>query len=243
MSGKYRQSDHRPITFTIKNKAATIKTFRLATKFCKENKFKKHAKRVLSSYPEAFERVQDITTYDQVLDDFYKDLHRLCDSSFKRRGFSKKTNLHWWTEDLRIRRNKLKAMYTRYKKNPDQVHFKQQYAKEHATYKTEIRKSKLRAWRNYCSTTKDKFGSAFAIMKGTNGNSSNTHNMITPEMPVTTTSDELQTALVKHHFAVGNYEQEETALHANYIQINAPEIRNSLRNSNPNKARPWRRRH
>lgn len=111
------------------------------------------------------------------LECFYvKLIDRIKNCAFKnvrKKKKKDKTIFSWWTRDLAVLRNRATALFKRFKYlkslngDPDIISSVfVNYKKNRALYKRSINIAKKESWQSVCTSTTDKYGSAFKTVFG-----------------------------------------------------------------------------
>lgn len=159
-------SDHRYIRYAIgKTKPTLNKRKRYRTKFGNTDKFKKLAVEHLTEYVEKLEYTTTIPQLDKNLEDIFKIIHNISGKIFRFGGGKNAKPTTWWNGSLREVKHKLKALYKCTVRDKENLDIKISYRKARAEYKQLINAEKLKAWKNYCSASKEKFGNIFGVIK------------------------------------------------------------------------------
>lgn len=229
-------SDHRYITYEIKSGLVVNLLDRYYTKHGKYGKLKYLIGNSMHSEFLKINNVDSVETMDECVKDIINKINNICSKCFKKKKFILKNTLHWYTEDLRIMRNKIKAIYLRFKRTKD-IKYKILHSRERARYKLKIKEAKDGAWKNYCNKTSDTFGKAFNIMKDKDMDYRNYVHVRLEDMSLNTSStSEINENLIKFHFnIVDNAVTELTSLN-NFPAITLPELLNASNLLNADKA-------
>lgn len=111
--------------------------------------------------------VQTKIQLDTWLENFNNKLTEACQKTLKTKKLKLYPTFNWWNESLKTHRNKISALYKRFKSSGDPK-WKIALKKESALYKKHIKQAKYTSWQSFCSNTSEKFGQAFKIANNKN---------------------------------------------------------------------------
>lgn len=192
-------SDHRYIRFSLNLKPEILTLNRFKTKFTTFKKFNKIFGNLQSDLMERLEKVTNITQMDIWLENFNSVITETCQKTLKIKKCKLYPTFKWWNDSLKIQRNKIAALYKRFKKSGDPK-WKIAVKRERAIYKKQIKQTKLSSWQSFCTSTSDKFGQAFKIAHSKNlKNQHFIHTILQNSTPYHTKSDIFK-QLIDHHF-------------------------------------------
>lgn len=155
-------SDHESISFTLSSPVTVMGKYRYQTKFSTFRKFKS----LLLSKENDLSRSLNIVHNKQQLDDHISYLttvlKTIADKSFKLKSISYTPSVTWWSPALRAQRNKVHALFKRWRR--DQVQSTLiQFKKERAQYRRNIQSAKKAAWKRFCDNSSSSYGSVFKL--------------------------------------------------------------------------------
>lgn len=94
----------------------------------------------------------------------------------------------WWTEEIRVARNKVRAHRRRFQRQQNEELKTQQhilFQKERAKLKKLINKTKSQTWKDYCSKIKNTYGSQYKNASNKNTGPVKLVNVLPPNATVT----------------------------------------------------------
>lgn len=194
-------SDHRYIRYSLDLIPHTLKLNRFKTKFTTFKKFNNLLKANLNNLQKALDEVDSPLQLDKWVENFNNIITDIGNKSLKIKNLKLFPTFNWWSDSLRTHRNKVSALYKRFRKSGD-TKWKIALKKERAKYKIHIKSEKLKSWQNFCTTTTNKFGQAFKI--ATNKNLKNHHFIHTTlenNKPYETKSEVFE-QLINYHFPI-----------------------------------------
>lgn len=155
-------SDHRYIRFSLDLKPEILTLNRFKTKFTTFKKFNKLFGNSQSDLMEKLEKVMNKTQMDTWLENFNSVITETCQKTLKTKKCKLYPTFKWWNDSLKSQRNKIAALYKRFKKSGDPK-WKIAVKREKAIYKKQIKQTKLSSWQSFCTSTSDKFGQLHTV--------------------------------------------------------------------------------
>ena len=152
--------DHRPITIDLSLKIPELPRRRYRTKNVPLNPFIHHLKKQWKENPPFPFHDSSLTPMDIdiLITNLTDQIIHSANATLKKRKAYYTPKIHWWNQNLRIKRNKLKALYKRTKQPfstpQDILNFK----RERALYQKAINNSKREAWDKFCRAESNPFG-------------------------------------------------------------------------------------
>lgn len=156
-------SDHRYINITLELPLIQQTISRYNTKHTNFYKFNKLFKNYNLNLIDSLKEITNQIELDLWITDFNQIIDFISQIAFRKKQLNLTPKYQWWTNDLKIQRNKVSALlkkYNRTKETIDMINYK----KHRAIYKKAIQTQKIRSWRKFCTTTQDKFGTLFKII-------------------------------------------------------------------------------
>jgi hypothetical protein len=106
-------------------------------------------------------QVKKTNHIERAVDLLQKALISSCNKSFRTRWATKKTTKHksvpWWTEELTLKKKRINVLRRRYqrKTNNDDLRERRinQYHEEKSKYQAEIKREKIKSWKEFCTLT------------------------------------------------------------------------------------------
>lgn len=194
-------SDHRYIHFSMSVQPKFITLKRFKTKHTTFKKFNHLFRQKSTELHESLLKLNSRLELDSWLQHFNDVLNTTCSQSLKTKTLRLYPTFDWWSDALRIQRNKISALRKRLKSTGD-VKWREKLQRERALYKRQIKQEKLNSWQKFCTNTKNKFGQAFKI--ATNKNLKNKHFIHTTmenSSPYTSKTETFNN-LLNHHFPI-----------------------------------------
>jgi hypothetical protein len=197
-------SDHRYVRSVINLNTVIIKKqLRYKIKHFSIKKFDYEARRCLKGFEVIWSNCMTNDDIDNTLDQFYKALYRVCDKVFMKKRVGGSCKLVWWSRSLRAARNKLTALFKKYKRT-GMTEDKIEYNRQRALYKKQINDSKKKSWVNFCKNTDVKFGKAFNVVRDRFLNNSSLVHIRLNGMPLNSDYVEIYDKLIDTHFYTHN---------------------------------------
>ena len=161
-------SDHLFVYFTLNLKSLENKNFRYKTLNSSFKRFNNIFKDHIPNMDSCLDNVENVKDLDDFVNNFQNLIQTTMETCFKKRKLRFTPKLTWYTEELKIKRNRLNAIYKRSIRFPDNLHYRVTYKKKRAIYKKEVKKQKKRNWLKFCENTSDTFGKTFKIARSKN---------------------------------------------------------------------------
>ena len=158
-------SDHLYITFELNVAPLRKSQYRYktqGTKFGKLNNLFKNYIENLTIALEDIKNIKDLQVWINVLQNI---IEFVMEISIRKKKLTFEINPKWYINNLKIKRNRLNAVYKRSLKNPTVLKYRMEYKKERALYKKELRKEKELSWLKYCQNSSEVFGKTFKIAR------------------------------------------------------------------------------
>lgn len=201
-------SDHRYIRFSLTLKPRILTLNRYKTRYTNFIKFNRIYKRIQLELHGKLEKVTTRLELDEWLEKFNEETNDACRKSFKIKKLKLYPTFNWWNDKLKIHRNKISALYKRFKKSGDQK-WRIKINQERAKYKLQIKHEKIKSWQNFCTKTTDRFGQAFKIAIGKKLKHQHFIHTLLDNSPPYSTKSEIFTQLLDHHFPTPNTSTQE----------------------------------
>lgn len=110
--------------------------------------------------------------------------------------------MQWFNKELKIERNKITAMYKRYRKNRDNAQLKEIYINSRNKYKKLIKETKKKSWINFCTETKDAYGGLYKYIAGKKLQNTDLIFMTLTDSEIFDAYDEVAERLMIEHFKI-----------------------------------------
>lgn len=150
--------DHRLITIDIDSFIPQLPKRRYRTKDVSFKKFNKDFALIINQINLNFQEIQNKSDFDNRYDKFIKLIIDTCEKNFKKRPSTHTPKITWWNNDLRVKRNYVKALYRKTKLQSATENDHQKYKRERASYKKMILNAKRKAWQDFCQKTREPYG-------------------------------------------------------------------------------------
>lgn len=195
-------SDHKYIRFCLNYSAIRRNTLRFKTKNKSFFQFNKLLRSELGFLESELTRVNDCDSMDSWMNKFYEVLERLLNRCFRRGTISHKPSLKWYTETLRIERNKVNAAYKRSRRYPDNMVYKNSYHVLRNNYKKNIKITRKKSWLTFCEKTSDAFGTVYKYIAGKYLQHTDMIFTILENSHIFDTYDDVVKNLMEEHFGI-----------------------------------------
>lgn len=160
-------SDHKYISTDLGVATNTHENKRFKTKFGNFKKFRKVLPVVLDGLEDMLGEINSPESLDNFTRLLQDRIFQACEKTFRiKKGPCTKT-FKWFTKELAIKRNRLRALHRRYLKSDDeekQVNA-EIYKRERAHYKKLLLEQKTQAWKKFCTDEPCAFGKAYKLVK------------------------------------------------------------------------------
>lgn len=232
-------SDHRYITYHITSKFTLKYNIRYKSKYGKKNIFKKKIVNFSNSIETTMQQIQTEDDLEQFIPNFYNAMYEICNKVYRKKKYTCNRKITWWNENLRKERNRLNAVYKRYKRtNNEQV--KLLFKQLKANYQKSINREKIKSWTMYCRKTTETFGNVFNIARDKVFNQNYLIHTKLDGMPINSTQTDVEKQLLKHHFQTQTislpiYSEYYTRSHQ-FSPFNYYELKSAIEQQNANKA-------
>lgn len=110
--------------------------------------------------------IADVTQLEDWMNTFIVMIHGILDKCFKKEIIIYKPTFTWFTSEIRQERDRVSALYKRYKNNLHNHDYRDAYIKQTNVYKKLVREAKKKAWYVYCEKTSETFGNLYKFIKG-----------------------------------------------------------------------------
>jgi len=231
-------SDHRFICFNINlnpiiNHKTVYKTNHYSITTL-DNQIKTHLIPLIN----IFENSKTSIDFDIAIDKLTEGIITLCNNTFKKSKISRSKIINWWNEALLVQRKKVTALYKKFKRTKDKYDLIK-YKKERAIYRKNINDSKRDSWRKFCTTTRDKFGKAFNIIRDKTLDHKALIHIALDGMPIDSDYHQVYDKLINFHFSIVDSPVFENLTLSNLgnNSINFAELKEAI-NSQANKKAP-----
>lgn len=232
-------SDHRYIMYKFDATPITVSHQRYNSKFYSIAQARKLMYPLLLSASTRIESCHDSHDINEFIDSFTDDLTQVCDKIFKKKKVQPRANIKWWTDDLRMMRNKLKALHIRLKRDPT-LQNNINYKKHRALYKIKIKESKSAGWKRFCSSCTDTYGKAFKVFKDDKFGFKNLVHVRLCNLPNDSSYLDVNNCLLETHFHEKEgteYDDFDLVLRDKRFQeVGFKEIEEAIKSSNKSKA-------
>lgn len=150
-------SDHRFVRFEIRDEYESGPSVGFNFSHYSKSKLNSQIKELENELIPIIENCNTIEETDDVMNNLYLKLNKICNDNFKKKKLDGLAKLRWWNGTLRSQRSKVGALYKKHKRNPTDQQTRIKYYKEKAIYKIKIKDSKNNSWRQFCTNNRDKF--------------------------------------------------------------------------------------
>lgn len=203
-SDTFSFSDHRYIKFSLDYVPEKRYNIRYKTKNKSFSRFNKIMKTMEKDLLEDLHVIQNTDDLDHHINSLMEKLTEVSTTCFRKGTISHKPTIRWFSDNLRIQRNKVAASYKRHRRNLEDDSLKEIYKKYRNEYKKSVKMAKRENWLTYCEKTNDAFGKLHEYISGKNLK----HNdLIFTRLDGSTSFDsynEVAAMLMNEHFAVDN---------------------------------------
>lgn len=195
-------SDHRYITYKLDMDIIFKSLMRFKTK----NKTMKKFNRIFGlrhdQIMDSLERVTNTDGLEDWMENFYDYLQYTMNRSFKFGPLTNKPSTRWYTDELRVERNKVNAHYKRYRKNLQNLNYRDSYITARRAYKQNIRKTKRASWIRFCSRIEDAYGNLYKFISGKKTSHSDMAFSTLESSEVFDSYDVVAESLMQEHFKI-----------------------------------------
>lgn len=161
-------SDHRYILYALDFAPLIKKRVRYRTKNVGFGGFYRDVLRKKYDWLKSLIEVKSQVELDEWILGFHNQIDVIMAGNFKLKKFSHKPTFEWFTDEIRIERNKLSALYKRTIRNPTVDTYKTDYKYHRNQYKNKVKRAKRKAWLDYCEKTSEVHGNLYKFTAGKN---------------------------------------------------------------------------
>lgn len=161
-------SDHLYICYSLRFRPEKISNIRYKTKNKSFTRFNKKLKEREYALLEDLLMVRNVDDLDRHVNKLMAIIIEISDDCFRKGELSYKPTMRWFSQELRIHRNKVSACYKRYKNNPDNDMLHEIYKKNRNDYKKKVKIAKRQSWARFCEKTNDTYGNLYKYISGKN---------------------------------------------------------------------------
>lgn len=147
-------------------------------------------------------KVNSTNLLDEWMNKLYEKLDMVMKKCFRRESLSHKPTLKWFTNDLRIERNKVNAAFKRTRKYPDIPQYRDTYVLIRRKYKQNLKVCRRKSWLQFCERTSNAFGSVYKFVSGKALHNTDFFFTILENSHVFETYDDVLERLMEEHFGV-----------------------------------------
>lgn len=158
-------SDHFYVTFNLNFEIPHLLQNRYQTKFSNHKKFITNFKYRNSILLNNLTNINNTFELENFTSQLITDITNTCEISYPKRKIKQTGEFKWWNVNLTIQRNKLNALRRRlvHSQPGEEMSITLKLKRERAIYKKMINNSKSSAWRKFCESQSNKFGTGFKL--------------------------------------------------------------------------------
>lgn len=197
-------SDHKYIVFDLDYKPVINSEQRFKTKNKSFSKFNGIIGSKRSKWSEDLHNVKTTADLDSHVGSLMDEIHSIAKSCFRMGDLSYTPTCHWFTDDIRILRNRVSAAYKRHCKYPDNTDYKDLYVTLRKSYKKTVKKAKLNSWTNFCEKTEESYGTLYKYISGKTLKNTDLIFTKLENNSVFDTHDDVGNNLLNAHFQINN---------------------------------------
>lgn len=195
-------SDHRYILFALDLVPLIKKRERYRTKNVGFSGFHKEIMLHKHDWLNCLIEIKNQNALDEWIQIFQTQMGDIMRRSFRLKKFSHKPTFVWFTEEIRIARNRLSAFYKRAIRNPNRDDYHNDYKTFRKEYKNAVKKAKRDAWLKYCEKTSEVHGNLYKFTVGKQLRHSDFIFTYLEHSAPFSTYDDIANELMEEHFGV-----------------------------------------
>lgn len=237
-------SDHKYIVFEL----SFAPNLKIIKRYKTKNRSFKNFNLLISQRKDQWLRelinITDTEALDEWIRNFELSLTYIMNKCFKLSKLSYRPNIVWFTNDLKIERNKVNALYKRSVRNSENETYREKYREARNQYKKHVKLAKKNSWLDYCQKTDEVYGNLFKYISGKTLTHEDLIFTVLNDLEPMASYDDVARQLMRDHFVTDEVQPQSTNFHSvlnfsndhNFVRISNRELKYALSKQANNKA-------